>query len=494
MTWACEHFNDYLTGTTFHVQTDHKPLVSLLSGAKSLDALPPRIQRFRMRLMKYTFTIAHVPGKDLTIADTLSRAPTSPPSIGDEQFVSDTNVYVDAILQGLPATHNRLEQIKQAQQQDAVCSQLMKYCQDGWPDRHLVPSPIKPYVQVAGELTVHQSLLLRGSRIVIPSSLQLEVLEQLHSAHQGIQKCRQRAQQSVWWLGLSSQLADVVNNCTKCCKDRRQPPEPLNPSTFPSLPWQKVGTDLFHWKGSVYLLIVDYYSRYIETAKLSSTSSSTVIQHIKSIFARHGIPQEVVSDNGPQYSSREFHKFADNYGFKHTTSSPKFPQSNGEAERAVQTVKCLLKKAIDPYMALLTYRATPLANGYSPAELLMSRRLRTDLPALSAHLMPSVPDYLTVKAKEQEKRKKQKDVFDKRHAVQELDPLLPGEQVWIPDHNSTGTVVEPVAPRSYNVSVPTGILRRNRVHLHQLPENNCRVTRSGRVSKPPTKWSPDDHT
>jgi len=110
----------------------------------------------------------------------------------------------------------------------------MKYCQNGWPDKHLVPSPIKPYVQVAGELTVHQNLLLRGSRIVIPSSLQLDVLEQLHSAHQGIQKCRQRAQQSVWWLGLSSQLADVVNNCTKCCKERRQPPEPLNPTTFPS--------------------------------------------------------------------------------------------------------------------------------------------------------------------------------------------------------------------------------------------------------------------
>ena len=69
----------------------------------------------------------------------------------------------------------------------------------------------------------------------------------------------------------------------------------------------------------------------------------------------------------------------------------------------------------------------------------------------------------------------------------EFNPLLPGEQVWIPDHNSTGTVVEPVVPRSYNVSVPTGILKRNHVHLHQLPENNCRVTRSDRVSKPPTK-------
>jgi len=92
-------------------------------------------------------------------------------------------------LQDLPATQKRLEQIKQAQQQDPICSQLMKLCQDGWPDKHLVSGPIKPYVQVDGELTVQQNLLFRDSRIAIPVSLQLETLEQLHSAHQGIQKC-----------------------------------------------------------------------------------------------------------------------------------------------------------------------------------------------------------------------------------------------------------------------------------------------------------------
>ena len=119
-----------------------------------------------------------------------------------------------------------------------------------------------------------------------------------------------------------------------------------------------------------------------------------MIQHTKSIFARHGIPQEVVSDNGPQYSSLEFLQFVDSYGFKYTTSSPKFPnQMVRQKGLSVQTVMCLLKKANDPYMALLTYHATLLANKYSPAELLMSRRLRTDLPATNAYLMPSVPNY-----------------------------------------------------------------------------------------------------
>ena len=116
------------------------------------------------------------------------------------------------------------------------------------------------------------------------------------------------------------------------------------PSKFPGLPWQKVASDLFVWSGVHYLLVIDSFSRYVEIAKLSGESSTNVIKHLKFIFARHGIPQEVVTDNGPQYTSREFSKFAENYGFTHTTSSPKFLQSNGEAERGVQTIKSLLKK------------------------------------------------------------------------------------------------------------------------------------------------------
>ena len=138
------------------------------------------------------------------------------------------------------------------------------------------------------------------------------------------------------------------------------------PTPFPKLPWQKVRSDLFVWKNSHYLLIIDYFSRYIEIAKLSSESATSVITNMKSIFARHGVPQELVSDNGPQYSSKEFAKFAKEYGFVHRTSSPKYPQSNAEAERGVQTVKMLLKKAQDPYLALLAYRSTPLLiSGYS---------------------------------------------------------------------------------------------------------------------------------
>ena len=142
-------------------------------------------------------------------------------------------------------------------------------------------------------------------------------------------------------------------------------------SEFPELLWQKLGTDLFTWKGFNYLLVIDYYSRYIEIAKLHSASSISVINHLSSIFGRHGISEIISSDNGPQYKSIEFSNFAKAYGFQHKTSSPRFPQSNGEAERVVKTVKQLLSKSSDPYLALLAYRASPLNNGHSPSELLI---------------------------------------------------------------------------------------------------------------------------
>ena len=149
----------------------------------------------------------------------------------------------------------------------------------------------------------------------------------------------------------------MVNGCRKCAEHRYVRPEPLIPSVVPERPWQIVGTDLFHIRGQTYLLVVDYLSRYIEMAFLQSMQTSQeVIRALKAIFARHGVPQIVRSDNGPQFSSGEFIKFSKDWGFESVTSSPKYPQSNGAAERAVQTLKTLLKMEEDPAKVLLAYR------------------------------------------------------------------------------------------------------------------------------------------
>ena len=181
---------------------------------------------------------------------------------------------------------------------------------------------------------------MKGCRIIIPSVMRLEILDRLHKGHQGITKCRARAKASVWWPGLSKQVEDLVHGCRRCAEHKNEFTEPLIPSVTPERPWQIVGTDLFHLKGNTYILVVDYFSRYVEVALLmSSQSSQDVIKALKSIFARHGVPEVVRSDNGPQYSSGEFQKFAKDWGFQSSISSPKYAQSNGEAERAVQTKK-----------------------------------------------------------------------------------------------------------------------------------------------------------
>ncbi|TWW65957.1 hypothetical protein D4764_21G0008570 [Takifugu flavidus] len=136
-------------------------------------------------------------------------------------------------------------------------------------------------------------------------------------------------------------------------------------------PWQRVGADLFQWNSAMYLLVVDYFSRYIEVANLTSTTSAFVMEKLKAIFSRHGVAEVLVTDGGPQFASAEFADFAREYDFQHVTSSPRYPQGNSEAERAVGTVKSLLRKGEDPHKALMAYRATPLAQGASPAQLLM---------------------------------------------------------------------------------------------------------------------------
>jgi len=467
-TWACERFNSYLLGKTFLIQTDHKPLIYLLSSAKDLDCLPLRIQRFRMRLMKYRFTIVHVPGKDLTSADTLSRAPTTEPVAKDYALEEDGNLYVNLIVNGLPASEKRLDEIRVHLHEDEVCKQIMTYCEEGWPDKSCLKGPTKLYAPFEAELSVQHGLLLRGSRLVIPASIRMDILDKLHTGHQGIAKCRVRARESVWWPGISRQLEELVDNCPVCRKFGRNHVEQMITPGLPDFLWQKVASDLFEWKGKTYLLLVDYYSRYIEVSLLSSTISQSIIAHLKAIFSRHGIPEKMVTDNGPQYASNDCANFAKDYSFVHVTSSPRYAQSNGEAERAVQTVKRLFNKSTDLHLALLAYRATPLQQGYSPAQLLMSRNLRTTVPVLPCRMKPVVVDSSHLRTRDGELKQKQKEHYDSRHRVQDLPVLEKGDEVYIPQMKTSGTVQQECGERS--LLTPKGQLRRNRRHLNALPK------------------------
>ena len=153
---------------------------------------------------------------------------------------------------------------------------------------------------------MHEGLLLYGSRIVIPASLQQQILQKVHHGHQGIQRCRLRISTSVWWPGISKAIETFIKSCPQCVKSYVPPKEPLLISSLPDRPWQKVAADLFELNNCQYLIVIDYFSRYPEVIKLGTTSSTSIINTLKSIFSRHGIPSQLISDDGPQFSSSAF--------------------------------------------------------------------------------------------------------------------------------------------------------------------------------------------
>ena len=188
------------------------------------------------------------------------------------------------------------------------------------------------------------------------------------------------------------------------------------------------------------------------------------------MFSRHGIP-DILFSIGPQFDSQEFRDFAQYCGFEHVTSSPRFAQSNGEVERGVQTMKAILNKCDDEYFALLTYRNTPLHNGYSPAQLSMGRRLKTRVPIHPEELIPRLPHLDLVRKREKEYRATMAANYDRRHAVVEGTPLSAGDRVWIPDLQTEGNVIRNLqAPRSVLIETPRSIVRRNRRMTRRLQQ------------------------
>ena len=492
LVYACEKFSDYVLGKNISLETDHKPLVPIL-GSKSLDTLPPRVLRFRIRLMRFQYSISHIPGKTLYMADTLSRAPLSLSNV--EEMAKDTEEFVQAIISSIPATKDYLEQYRNAQSQDTICSKLIEFCRAGWPNHKQLKGDLKKYWQFHSSFSTCDNLLLFGSRIVVPNSKQVETLQKIHQGHQGLQKCRLRVSKSVWWFGVTQDLEKFIRDCPTCQQTIPPQREPLMATPLPDHPWEQLATDLFHHNGLNYILLVDYYSRYVEVQKLTNTTSSGVISFLKAMFARHGIPMILRSDNGPQFSSKEFQDFAKTYSFQHVTSSPHFPQCNGLAERMVRTVKKLLQGSNDPFLALLSYRTTPLPWCYlSPAELLMGRQLKTDVPQTKDHYIPKWPHIKNLKEVHQKYRDAQSKHYNRRHRVRTL-PVLPGETaVWVQNGNlrEPGNIVRPAStPRSYIVSTPRGEVRRNRLHLRERerPENHgSRIMtrlRTGTEIRPP---------
>lgn len=293
-----------------------------------------------------------------------------------------------------------------------------------------------------------------------------EILNTLHEGHLGIEKTRTRARDILYWPGMSQDIEELIQHCDICTEhSSQQRRETMILHDIPDKPWFKIGADIFQLGSQDYLCLVDYFSKFPVIRLLKTKTAQSVITNMKSVFAEYGIPCEVISDNVP-FGSVEFRQFAESYQFKTTTSSPTYSQSNGQVEQMIGTMKKLLKKAKDPYLALLEYRNTPFKGlKYSPSQMLNSRRLRSKIPVSTEALKPEVAsnahsEMLLLR----DKMKKQHD-----QGSRDLAPLEAGALVWARVNNSwKPTRIRAVhgSPRSYLLESERGQpFRRNRRQL-----------------------------
>lgn len=465
LAYACKKFHVYIYGKKVWAETDHKPLVTI--AKKGLAFTPPRVQRLFLSIQKYDLQLDYKPGKELLVADTLSRAFDR----SERSSEIDEMVHVNIVRKNCSVSDKMWKVIATATTGDTTIQRVIQAISGGLS----VQSMPVPYSQYVDELSVIDGILFKGSRIVVPQELQKNMLGRIHEGHLGIEKSKRRAKAVLYWPNMGADIERFIGACETCqtCRDKQRK-EPLWVEEGETqTPWSKVGIDLFTLSGKDYVLVMDYYSHFPEIALLRDTTASQVILQVKSILARHGIPSIVRSDNGPCFNCAEFRAFAQQYGFKHITSSPNFPQSNGLVENGVKIVKRLLKKATmsksDPYLALLTYRSTPLKHGLSPAEMLFTRKVRTTMPDLLETAKGENDN--KIQEGKQSNRNTQKRYYDK--GAKELSELNTDDRVRL--HNGKNwsqeaRVLGKVAHRSYEVMTPEGVTyRRNRRHLLWVP-------------------------
>ena len=397
--------------------------------------------------------------------------------------------------ESLPVSQERWQQLNHASENDNVCRELRATIQNGWPEnKSEVPECVLPYYDSRDELTIQGNLIFKGQLLVVPAAVRTELISVAHASHIGIEGCLRRMRECLYWPRMTTQVKDYLSKCEVCLLHRSAPPrEPLQQHDFVARPWSKIGADLCQIDGRTLLVVCDYYSNFIEVARLNTVTTRSVLRELLPMFARFGLPDVLVSDNGPQFASAEFAVFMKQKGITHVTSSPHYAQSNGKAENAVKTLKLLFAKAKQSgeseYMALLDWRNTPSEGmSTSPAQRLMGRRCKTLLPTAGTLLKPRYDTDADTRALAG--RKRRQSFYYNQHA-RPLTPIdegatvrmrLPGEKTWTP-----GTCTEQVNPRSYRVKVGGTVYRRNRRQLVCAGEDPRDETSRDDATSPPER-------
>ena len=370
--WVMEKFHHFLYGNEFILETDQKPLEVILS--KSLNQATPRLQRILIRTFLYHFKVRYIPGLTNHVADCLSRRGFQKDSI------SLPKLHINQITSQLKARSNSLHNLQLATQDDDKLAILKHVIQQGWPKTiKEVPTKVQKYWTFHEELTIEDGLVLKGMRIIIPDKKREEILKLIHEGHLGLNKCKMRAKETVYWPGINEQLQQLILDCQLCLKysrskDKNTPHTALG-HEIPPVPWSKVATDTFHYDSKSYLLVVDYTSRFPIVREIKSMSAQCIAEHFRLIFSEYGWPDTLASDNGLCYVAKTFTSLMKEYTVNHITSSPHYPQSNGLSRKICPNSKEPLYKAKDEetdiHKCLMIYCNTPLAStSKSPMQML----------------------------------------------------------------------------------------------------------------------------
>lgn len=464
--FACKKFKFYTYGRTVKVVNDHKPLTSIIK--KEIHKIPSsKLQNIRIKLLNFDIQLEYAPGKTIHIADYLSRY--SMKNEEEEETTLNENVL------SINVSDDKKKEFQEETQNDSTLKVLKEYCKNGWPiNKSKCAENAKFFFKMRNDIYLEDDILFFNEQIIIPTNMRKNILEQLHASHFGINKTKKRAKSTVYWPGMNVDIENMISKCHTCqINAPKNQKEPLIAHEIPNRPFEKLACDIFEFKGKDFLVVFDYYSKWIEMKQLKGKRAADVNANLLEVFSQHGIPHTIIADNVP-FNSFECKEFAKSLDFKFETTSPTYPQSNGFSEKGVNICKNILKKAKDmneANLALLEYRSTPTKGmSHSPSQLCQNRILRTKIPTRLECFNKNMCEQAQKELKnKQEDAKKYYDRNSRpRNDFKENDKVY----VWIKNRWREGEITQLWhTPRSYVVATDDGEYRRNSRDIKIRHEN-----------------------
>ena len=361
-------------------------------GDRTLDEiLNTRIFRIKQRTLPWSFDIVHLPGKTNFAADATSRNPSPSTTAAVHSRLDQAEAALVSSLHAEMRESIALswETIASETAADPTMCKLLEVVSNGFPDKSRTEdSRIASFWIYRDALYVSDGVILYNDRVVIPPALRNNVLQILHAAHQGVSAMKSRARAIVFWPGLTDDIRATRDSCSSC--NRSAPSQAAMPSRPTSTPFESVYADFFDYAGNHYLVAGDRLSGWVEIFKAPSGTAQSgangLILVLRDMFATFGVPEDISSDGGPEFTAALTLKFFENWGIKHRVSSVAYTQSNGRAEVAVKKAKRILMDNINPngslnsdnfLRAMLQARNTPEPDcNVSPAEVVFGRPIR----------------------------------------------------------------------------------------------------------------------